>query len=113
MKKLILTGLGFVFAITLTFAQEGNAEQKAKETMATLTEKLTLTEAQQTAIYPILLEAKQNKLSLKADTALSAEDLQQRSDALKADTHRKVSAQLTDEQKEIFSKHMEKKKLKK
>ena len=113
MKKLILTGLGFLFAITLTFAQEGDAEQKAKETVATLTEKLTLNDAQQTAIYPIVLEAKKTKFSLKADTTLSAEDLQQRIDALETDTHTKVSEQLTDEQKEAFSKYRDQKKSKK
>ncbi len=107
MKKLILTGLGFLFAITLTFAQEIDVEQKAKETVATLTEKLTLSDEQQAAIYPIVLEAKRAKFSLKADTALSADDLQQQLRTLKEGSNSKIIEQLTDEQKELFQKHLD------
>ncbi len=110
MKRLILTGLGFLFAITLTFAQEVDAEQKAKETVATLTEKLTLNDEQQASIYPIILETSKTKLALKADTSLSAEDLQQRISTLKVETQSKVSEQLTDEQKDLYAKYKEEKK---
>ncbi len=107
MKKLILTGLSFLFAITLAFAQQIDVEQKTKETVAILTEKLTLSDEQQAAIYPIVLEAKKAKYALKADTSLSAEDLQQQLKTIKGGSNSKIMEQLNDEQKELFKKYIE------
>ena len=107
MKKLILTGLSLIFAITLTFAQEAKVEQKAQETVVILTEKLTLTDDQQAAVYPIVLEVKTAKLALKADTALSAEQLQKELVKISSAADMKIAAQLTEEQKVAFTKYVE------
>jgi len=107
MKKLILTGLSFLFALTLTFAQEANPEQKAQETVVKLTEKLTLTTEQQTAVYPIILEAKTAKAAIKANEELSEEAAKEELAKITADADTKVAAQLTDEQKALYAKYIE------
>lgn len=107
MKKLILTGVGLLFAMTLTFAQETDAEQKSKEKVVTLTEKLTLNEEQQAAIYPIIFEKLQAKTSIKADATLSEDDAKQRIDKAAADANTKILDLLNDEQKEIYHRHLE------
>ncbi|MGO3194651.1 MAG: hypothetical protein ACTIKE_11595 [Sphingobacterium sp.] len=107
MKKLILTGLSFLFALTLTFAQEGTPEEKAKATVEKLTEKLTLTSEQQTAIYDVILEHKQAKAALKADGSLSADALEQQKGSLKATADAKIAEQLSDEQKPLYTKFVQ------
>ena len=109
MKKLILTGLSFLFAVTMLFAQEINPENKAKETVTELTEKLTLTEDQQTAVYNIVLEKVNAKIAVKADTTLSAEVVKEQIQALKATANGKINDLLTDEQKALFIKYLEEK----
>ena len=109
MKKLILTGLSFLFAVTMLFAQEINPENKAKETVTELTEKLTLTEDQQTAVYNIVLEKVNAKIAVKADTTLSAEVVKEQIQALKATANGKINDLLTDEQKTLFIKYLEEK----
>ncbi|MBE8712946.1 hypothetical protein [Sphingobacterium hungaricum] len=103
MKKLILTGLSFLFAITLTFAQQANPEQKAVEAVAELTQKLTLTETQQQAIYPIILEQTKAKHALKEDKTLSPDVLKEQLNTIWATTDAKIVEQLTDEQKPIYA----------
>ncbi|NGF55304.1 hypothetical protein G5B00_02160 [Parapedobacter sp. SGR-10] len=112
MKKLILTGLGFLFAITLALAQEVDVEQKTKETIATLAEKLTLSDEQQATIYPVVLEAKITKYALKADTALSFQELQQQLHKLKEGSNNRIMEQLNDKQKEQFKKYLAERKSK-
>ena len=107
MKKLILTGLSFLFAITLTFAQDFNPETKAKEKVDELTQVLTLSEEQQTAIYTIVLEKVNAKHSLKADTTLAADVAKQQMNEIKAASHQKIAEQLTEDQKVIFAKYVE------
>lgn len=107
MKKMILTGMAFLFAITMTFAQETDAEQKTKEKVAKLTEKLTLDDEQQAAIYPIVFEKNQVKLSLKADTSLSQDDVKQQIEKKASEANAKILALLSDEQKELYHKHLE------
>ncbi|MDR2281815.1 MAG: hypothetical protein LBE37_01325 [Sphingobacterium sp.] len=109
MKKLILTGLSFLFAVTILFAQEINPENKAKETVTELTEKLTLTEDQQTAVYNIVLEKVNAKIAVKSDTTLSAEVVKEQIQALKATANGKINDLLTDEQKTLFIKYLEEK----
>lgn len=109
MKKIILTGLSFLFAVTMLFAQEINPENKAKETVTELTEKLTLTEDQQTAVYNIVLEKVNAKIAVKADTTLSAEVVKEQIQALKATANGKINDLLTDEQKTLFIKYLEEK----
>lgn len=107
MKKLILTGVGLFFAMTLAFAQETEAEQKSKEKVATLNEKLTLNEEQQAAIYPIVLSKHQTKLAVKADTTLSQDDAKQQIDKITAETNTKILDLLNEDQKEMYHKHLE------
>lgn len=113
MKKLILTGLSFLFAITLTFAQQSDVETKAKEVTTELTEKLTLTADQQTAVHTIVLEKIKAKHALKADTTQSAEDVKLQIDAIKNTSTSKIAELLNDDQKAIFIKHLEEKQAKK
>src|SRR5690606_5340442 len=109
MKKLILTGLSFLFAITMLFAQEINPETKAKETVTELTEKLTLTEDQQTAVYTIAIEKFTAKVAINSDTTLTAEAKKQQIDAISTAANGKINEQLTDDQKVIFAKYLEEK----
>ncbi|MFD1768846.1 hypothetical protein [Sphingobacterium suaedae] len=113
MKKLILTGLSFLFALSLTFAQQGTPEEKAKETVATLTEKLTLTDAQQTAIYDIVLEHKKAKWALKSDTTITPDAAKEQAASLKATADAKIAEQLTEEQKPVYTKWVEERDAKK
>ncbi|MBE8721447.1 hypothetical protein [Sphingobacterium pedocola] len=113
MKKLILTGLSFLFAITLTFAQQGTAEEKAKETVTTLTEKLTLTEEQQASVYNIVLEKATAKYALKADTTLSEDAVKEQISTLTSTADAKITELLTDEQKAEFAKYVEERNAKK
>ena len=109
MKKLILTGLSFLFAITMLFAQEINPENKAKETVTELTEKLTLTDDQQTAVYNIVLEKVNAKIAIKSDTTLSADVVKEQIQALTATANGKINDLLTDEQKPLFVQYLEEK----
>lgn len=103
MKKLILTGLSFLFAITLTFAQQANPEQKAQEAVTELTQKLTLTEAQQQTIYPIILDQVKAKHALKEDKTLSPDVLKEQLHTIWNTTDAKIVEQLTEEQKPIYA----------
>ena len=113
MKKLILTGLSFLFAVTLTFAQQSDVETKATAVTTELTEKLTLTADQQTAVYTIVLEKVKAKHALKADTTQSADDVKKQMEAIKNTSSSKIAELLNDEQKAIFIKHLEEKESKK
>src|SRR5690606_21193929 len=113
MKKLILTGLSLLFALTLTFAQEGTPEQKAKTTEETLKERLSLTDAQQTAIYDIVLEHKKAKWALKSDTTITPDVAKEQAKSLKATADAKIAEQLTEEQKPLFTKWVEERDAKK
>src|SRR5690606_10351153 len=99
MKKLILTGLSLLFAITLTFAQDINPETKAKQKVDELTQVLTLNEDQQAAIFTIILEKVTAKHAIKADTTIAADVAKQQIDAAKAAAHQKIAEQLNDDQK--------------
>ncbi|WP_437919402.1 hypothetical protein [Sphingobacterium sp. LRF_L2] len=101
MKKLFLTGISLLFAITLTFAQT-NPDEVAKEEVTTLTEKLTLTEDQQTSIFQIVLEGEKSKEAVKVDGTLSPEVLAESLNKLQASTDAQVAEKLSDEQKPLF-----------
>lgn len=113
MKKLILTGLSFLFAITLTFAQDINPETKAKHKVDELTQVLTLNEDQQSAIFTIILEKVTAKQAIKADTTLTADVAKQQIDAAQTAALQKISEQLNDDQKVAFAKYLEEQKGKK
>lgn len=107
MKKLILTGLSFLFAITLTFAQEITPETKAKETVTVLTEKLTLNDDQQKLVYDIILENNKANVALSTDTTLTAETLKEQISNLKTAAESKIAEVLTEDQKATFLKYLE------
>lgn len=107
MKKLILTGLSLMFAVTLTFAQQGTPEEKAQATIVKLTEKLSLTEEQKTAVYPIVLEGKTAMQALEENKELTPEQRQAELAKVAAATDAKIAEQLTEEQKAAFTKHLE------
>ena len=113
MKKLILTGLSFLFAITLTFAQDIKPETKAKQKVDELTQVLTLNEDQQSAVFTIILEKITASEAIKADTTLAADVAKQQLDAAKASANQKLSEQLTEEQKVAYAKYLEEKQGKK
>ena len=113
MRKLILTGLSFLFAITLTFAQDINPETKAKQKVDELTQVLTLNEDQQAAIFTIVLEKVTAKHAIKADTTLAVDVAKQQIEAAQATAHQKISEQLNDDQKVAFAKYLEEQKGKK
>lgn len=113
MKKLILTGLSLLFALTLTFAQEGTPEDKAKAKVEKITEKVTLTPEQQTAVYDIVLEHTKAKWALKADTTIAEDVAKQQAEALAASADAKIVETLTEEQKPLYAKYVEERKAKK
>ncbi|NQD70511.1 hypothetical protein HP439_07245 [Sphingobacterium shayense] len=101
MKKLFLTGVSLLCALTLTFAQS-NPEETAKQEVTTLTSTLTLTEDQSTEILPILVEGNKAKEALKADATLSPELLSEALNKQQATTDAQVAEKLTDDQKPLF-----------
>lgn len=102
MKKLFLTGVSLLFALTLTFAQSGNPEDKAREKVTKLTEKLTLTDEQQTSVYDIVLEHAKAKQALKADATQSPEALAEAKNRLQETTDAQIKEKLSDEQKTLY-----------
>lgn len=102
MKKLFLTGISLLFAVSLTFAQQVNPEEKAKEVITQLTEKLTLTAEQQTTIFPLILEGEQAVEALKADTTIAPEVVAEQVGNIQNSVDAKVSEVLTEEQKPVF-----------
>lgn len=107
MKKLFLSISAFLFAMSLSFAQEVSAEDKAKETVTEWTTQLNLTEEQQAKIYDIVLEHKKAKLALKSDTNTAEEGKAQQIDALNANMDQNVANVLTDEQKPLYAQIVE------
>lgn len=103
MKKIILTGISLLFATTLTFAQS-NPEEAAKQEVAVLTEKLTLTEDQQTSVLQIVWEGAKAKAAVKEDATLSPEVLAESLNKIQATTDAQVAEKLSDEQKPVFEK---------
>ncbi|MDF2479023.1 MAG: hypothetical protein K0S24_4506 [Sphingobacterium sp.] len=104
MKKLISTGIGFFLALSLTFAQQGTAEETAAKATTELVQKLNLNDEQKTAVSSILLDqAKAEETVLKDSTATAAakgEILNK----LQAEVDSKVSQLLTEDQKNIYQK---------
>ncbi len=98
MKKLFLTGISLLFAVTLTFAQNIAPEDKAREKANELTEKLELTPEQQGPVHQIILEGYQEKHALKADQTLTEDARKKHAKAGKKEKHEKLKALLTDEQ---------------
>ncbi len=114
MKKLFLAVSAVLFSLTLTFAQEVNPEEKAKQTVTEWTSQLNLTQEQQTQIYDIVLEAKKAKLAIKSDAAQTDEAKKaEQLAAITADLDSKVVGLLTEEQKPLYAKIVEERAAKK
>ena len=103
MKKLISTGISLLFAVTLTMGQS-NPEEAAKQEVALLTEKLTLTDEQQTSVLQIVWEGAKAKKNVKEDATLSAEVLAESLNKIQATTDAQVAEKLSDDQKPLFVK---------
>ena len=99
MKKLFLTGISLLFAVTLTFAQNTDVQQDARKKAAELTEKLQLTAEQQGSIHQIILEGLQQKETLKANNTISEDAKKETLKAGAKDKDAKIKAVLTEEQK--------------
>ncbi|WDF67498.1 hypothetical protein PQ465_14460 [Sphingobacterium oryzagri] len=106
MKKFMLTGLSLLFALTLTFAQEGTPEEKAKTKTEKISEKVTLTPEQQTAVYAIVLEHTKAKWALKSDKSVTPDVAKQQAEALAASADAKIAEQLTAEQKTLYAEYV-------
>ena len=104
MKKLVLTGISLLFALTFAFAQSTTPESKAKEKVAKLTTELTLTTEQQPSIYEIVLTHVKAKEALKADASQSPEAAIEAKKKLQMETDAKIKEQLSDEQKMVYDK---------
>jgi len=105
MKKLFLAVSAVLFSLTLTFAQEVNPEEKAKQTITEWTSQMNLTQEQQTQLYDLVLAHKKAKLAIKADTAQTDEAKKaEQIAALSAELDSKVDALLTEEQKPLYAK---------
>ncbi len=102
MKKLFLTGVSLLCALTLTFAQS-NPEEAAKQEVTTLTSTLTLTEDQSAEILPILVEGNKAKEAIKSDATLSPELLSEALTKQQSTTDAQVADKLTEEQKPLFT----------
>lgn len=105
MKKLFLTGVSLLCALTLTFAQS-NPEEAAKQEATTLTTALTLTEDQSTEILPILVDGNKAKEAIKSDATLSPELLSEALNKQQSTTDAQVADVLTDEQKPLFESYI-------
>lgn len=102
MKKLFLTGISLLFAVSLTFAQSAESQEKARATAAELTEKLQLTPEQQGSVHQIILEGAKQKEAVKADQTISEDAKKERLKEGTKEKHAKIKALLTPEQKDRF-----------
>lgn len=104
MKKLLLTGLGFLLALNLTFAQQTSPEETAAQVTTELIQKLSLTDEQKTATYTINLEQAKAEAAVVQDTTKSKEELLAQLNKLQAEADVKINELLTEDQKELFKK---------
>lgn len=110
MKKLFLAGISLLFAVSLAFAQDIDPEAKAREKVATLTEKLALTPDQQGPIHDAILEGLKAKSVVKADETMTEDVKKEQIKSIMNDKHEKVKALLTEEQKAEYERLITEKK---
>ena len=67
-----------------------------------LTRELNLSSDQQSQIKPLLVDQQQKMQALFQDPSLAQEDRQAKAKSITEDTHNKIEALLTDEQKQKF-----------
>ncbi|HUI42023.1 MAG TPA: hypothetical protein VL523_08650 [Terriglobia bacterium] len=80
----------------------GGPRMTPDEQLQRMSERLNLTEDQKSQIKPMLEDRQKQMESLRADTSLSQEDRRAKMHSMMQDFHTKVSAVLTDEQKQKF-----------
>lgn len=102
MKKLVLMGMSLLFMVGISFGQEQSVQEKAQEKVATLTEKLSLTEDQQAAVHEAVLELITAKEALKADTTLSEDVKAEQIKSFHQTADAKIVEVLTEEQKPLY-----------
>ncbi len=104
MKKLILTGIGFFLALSLTFAQQGTPEETAAKATTELVQKLNLNDEQKTAVSTILLDQAKTEQTITKDSSSSAEVKNEALNKLQSEVDTKVSQLLTEDQKALYQK---------
>ncbi|WP_313531882.1 hypothetical protein [Sphingobacterium multivorum] len=104
MKKLILTGIGFFLALSLTFAQQGTPEETAAKATTELVQKLNLNDEQKTAVSTILLDQVKTEQTITKDSSSSAEVKNEALNKLQSEVDTKVSQLLTEDQKALYQK---------
>ncbi|WP_133228640.1 hypothetical protein [Sphingobacterium corticibacter] len=102
MKKLFLTGIGLLFAVTLTFAQSAESQEEARKKASELTERLQLTPEQQGSVHEIILDGYKQKDALKADKTITEEVKKERLKEGTKHSHNRIKEILTPEQKDRF-----------
>jgi Spy/CpxP family protein refolding chaperone len=86
--------------------QQGTPQQGApqpmtmQQRMAGITQALSLTDAQQQQIYPLLQEAQQKMQALAADNSTPIADRQAQADVVRKNLHTQIEAVLTPEQRQ-------------
>ena len=82
-------------------APQGAPQQPTmQQRMAGITQALSLTDAQQQQIYPMLQQAQQKMQALAADSSTPIADRQVQADAVRKNLHMQIAAVLTPEQKQ-------------
>lgn len=104
MKKLILTGIGFCLALSLTFAQQMTPEENAAKATTELVQKLNLNDEQKTAVSSILLDQAKAEETISKDSTSSMEAKSENLNKLQKEVDTKISQLLTEDQKTIYQK---------
>lgn len=102
MKKIILTGIGFCLALSLTFAQQISPEQIAANATTELVQKLNLSDEQKTAVSSILLDQTQTEVSVLKDSTSTVVVKSQILNKLQTEVDNKISKVLKEDQKVIY-----------
>ena len=105
MKKLMMI-CAFMFAgIVYANAQQGNGGNYAERTqkmIATLTEKLKLTDAQKVQVDTIFSQQNKAMMKMRADAGDDRSQMREKMMGLRAESDKKINAILNDEQKTTY-----------
>lgn len=82
--------------------QWGHGRMDPDRALQHLTEALNLSSDQQSQIKPLLVEQQQKMQALFQDQSVAPEDRRAKAKSISEDTHSKIAAILTDEQKQKF-----------
>lgn len=102
MKKIILTGIGFCLALSLTFAQQILPEQIAANATTELVQKLNLSDEQKIAVSSILLDQTQTEASVLKDSTSTVVVKSQILNKLQTEVDNKIIQVLKEDQKVIY-----------